>query len=270
MLKIDNCTKRFKKKCALNGFSAELENGVYGLLGPNGAGKTTLMRCVCGLYSIDGGNIEKPENIGYLPQKFGMFRQLKVYDMMQYFAILKNIEKRRQREEIEKCVEAVNLSDRLYDKVKSLSGGMIRRLGIAQAMLGSPEIIIFDEPTAGLDPEERMRFKNIINKIKKDNIIIISTHIVSDVEAVCDKIILMDKGRLISQGSGAEIAELAQGKVYLVEQDNMSALSGDYYIKDTSETGGNQYMRVLSSQQQPGELQTPTVEDGYLCALKGI
>lgn len=270
MLKLENCTKKFKKLKALDNFTADFKTGVYGLLGPNGAGKTTLMRCICDLYKLDSGRIIKPEKIGYLPQKFGMFSQLKVYNMMEYFAILKNIPKSKQKEDIEKCVEAVNLTDRLYDYVKTLSGGMIRRLGIAQAMLGSPDVIIFDEPTAGLDPEERMRFKNIIKSIQNNNIIIISTHIVSDVEAVCSNIMLMDEGKLISSGTGAEIADIAKNKVYLVNSEDENSLHGNYYIKDTSEKEGSLYLRVLSSEKQKGTLQAPTVEDGYICALKKI
>lgn len=270
MIKIKDCTKKFKKKNALDHFSVDLDYGVYGLLGPNGAGKTTLMRCLCDLYKPDGGTIEKPAEIGYLPQKFGMLQQLKVYNMMEYFALLKNIEKAKQKDEIERCVEEVNLTDRLYDRVKSLSGGMVRRLGIAQALLGNPEVIIFDEPTAGLDPEERMRFKNIIKRIKGENTIIVSTHIVSDVEAVCDKIILMDKGKLIFSGTGAQVAGIAARKTYLVSADLEKELQGNYYIEETGQNGEVSYLRVLSSEEQPGELQTPTVEDGYICALKNI
>lgn len=268
MLKLNNCTKTFKKKRALDGFSLEMKSGIYGLLGPNGAGKTTLMRCICDLYSLDEGSIEKSQNIGYLPQKFGMFKQLKVYDMMEYFAILKNIDKTQREAEIKRCIEAVNLSDRLYDRVKSLSGGMVRRLGIAQAIIGNPDVIIFDEPTAGLDPEERMRFKNIISQISGDNIIIISTHIVTDVEAICDRIILMDKGKLIFSGTGADVANIGNNKVYLVEAEKQKELQGNYYIKDRVENDKGSYLRILSNQHQPGKSLTPNVEDGYICALK--
>lgn len=270
MLKFNNCTKKFKNKLALNDFSAELSSGVYGLLGPNGAGKTTLIRCVCDLYRLDGGSIVKPDAIGYLPQKFGMFKQLKVYNMLEYFAVLKNIKKEEQKGEIERCAEAVNLSDRLYDRIRSLSGGMVRRLGIAQALLGNPEVIMFDEPTAGLDPEERMRFKNIVKRISGDNIIIISTHIVSDVEASCDKIILMNAGKLVFSGTGTQVSEIGRDKVYMVESSRRGELKDEYYVCDTVEIDGISYMRVLSENEQPGELVPPTVEDGYICAIKNI
>lgn len=272
MLNITNCTKTFQKKKALDGFTVQVGSGVFGLLGPNGAGKTTLMRCICGLYRLDGGTIEKPASsaIGYLPQKFGMFRELTVYEMMAYFATLKNIDKTKQKEQIERCVEEVNLTDRMRDRIATLSGGMVRRLGIAQAILGSPEIILFDEPTAGLDPEERMRFKNMLARIKGDNTIIISTHIVSDVEAICGNILIMNNGKLAASGTGAQIASLAEQKVYLVPASDEPSLCGNFYIKDRTEENGEAFLHVLSSQEQNGPVLSPTVEDGFLCALKNI
>ena len=153
---------------------------------------------------LDGKDVTNtdalPTVTGYLPQKFGMFKELSVYDMMDYFAVLKEIPKSERHAEIGRVVEFVNLSDRIKDRVGSLSGGMIRRLGIAQALLGDPKILLFDEPTAGLDPEERMRFKNIIRQLPKDKIILISTHIVEDVEAVCDHIMVMQAGIVKTTG----------------------------------------------------------------------
>lgn len=272
MLSITGCTKTFKKKKALDSFTVQIGKGVYGLLGPNGAGKTTLMRCICGLYRVDSGSIERTAHsaVGYLPQKFGMFRELTVYEMMEYFATLKDIDKKNQTQQIERCVEEVNLSDRMYDRIATLSGGMVRRLGIAQALLGDPEFILFDEPTAGLDPEERMRFKNILAHIKGNNTIIISTHIVSDVEAVCGNILIMDSGRLVASGSGAQIAGLAEQKVYLVPAREEPSLCGNFYIKDRTEENGKAFLHVLSAQEQNGTVLPPTVEDGFLCALKKI
>ncbi len=179
MIEIVTLTKKFKRKTALDEISITFEEGMYGLLGPNGAGKTTLMRSMLGLYRIqqgdilyDGHSIKKEDDfmqhVGYLPQKFGLFKELTVYEMMEYLATLKKIPKSDQRQQIETCVEQVNLSETINDKVGSLSGGMIRRLGIAQALMGSPKTIIVDEPTAGLDPEERVRFKNLLATIKKN------------------------------------------------------------------------------------------------------
>ena len=158
MLTVDNLSKSFGKKTVLDNISVQLTHGVYGLLGPNGSGKTTFMRCVAGIYRYNG-RIITPSNVGYLPQKFGAFRELTVYEVLEYFAELKGIPSNRQGKDIHDCLEDVNLWERHSDKVKTLSGGMIRRLGVAQALLGNPELILVDEPTAGLDPEERLRFK---------------------------------------------------------------------------------------------------------------
>lgn len=272
MLKLEKCTKKFKKTTALNEFSCELGHGVYGLLGPNGSGKTTLMRCICGLVALDSGRIDcGAQSIGYLPQQFGVMKQLTVYEMLEYFAILKEIPKESRDREIRRCVELVNLSDKINEKTGSLSGGMIRRTGIAQAILGNPEIILFDEPTAGLDPEERVRFKNLIKQLKKDRTVIISTHIVSDVEAVCDNIAVINSGRNVCQGSGEELKAKARGKAYLVNEKYENELSADCFIKDRINGEDGNYLYVLSKNPVSfGIAAEPDIEDGYLCALKNI
>lgn len=271
MLTIKECTKIFKKRKAIDGLSMQFENGVYGLLGPNGAGKTTLMRCICGLYRLNSGSINSEgDTIGYLPQQFGMFKELTVFQMMEYFATLKKIEKEAQKEQIVFCIEQVNLTDRLHSRVSTLSGGMIRRIGVAQAILGSPHTILFDEPTAGLDPEERTRFKNVVAKMRGERTIIISTHIVSDIEAACDLVMIMNEGKLVTAGVPSEIAGIAKGKVYLVKEELETSLSGNFFLKDRIEDGGNKMLRVLSSQEQPGNAVAPTMEDGYLCAIKNL
>lgn len=272
MLKIKNCSKSFKKTKALNNFSCDFEEGVYGLLGPNGSGKTTLIRCICGLYSYDSGTIECDcQNIGYLPQNFGMFKPLRVYEMMSYFAALKKIPKEKEQEEIEKAIELVNLSHKLNSRVGSLSGGMVRRAGIAQAIMGDPSVILFDEPTAGLDPEERMRFKTLLSKIKSGKTIILSTHIVSDVEAVCDNIVIIDKGKKIFSGTRSQVSAMGKGKTFLVEEKYQSRLAGSFYIKDKIEREGKDYLCILTDSPFDGMIQiSPAIEDGYLCALKRI
>lgn len=200
MLVLENVTKKFRKREALKGISVRIEEGCYGLLGPNGAGKTTLLRCVLGLYPVSSGSISldgKPADIGYLPQKFGMFQELTAYDMLYYFAAVKKIPKDRRKSEIENVLALVNLNDRIREKVGKLSGGMQRRLGIAQALLGDPGLIFLDEPTAGLDPEERVRFRDIIGEIRENRTILISTHIVEDVESTCDRVIIMNEGQVL-------------------------------------------------------------------------
>ena len=220
MIEIKSLSKKYKKKLVLNNINLKISNGVYGLLGPNGAGKTTFMRCLVNLINFDNGqiiiqgkNIEKDKSylkqMGYVPQKFGLFEEFTVYEVMEYFYALKNISKKSIKDDIESILNLVNLENKKNDKIKTLSGGMVRRVGIAQALINNPRVIIFDEPTVGLDPEERIRFKNIVSKIKENKIIIISTHIVEDVEAVCDNIIIMNKGNILSVKSSEDTRNIA-------------------------------------------------------------
>ncbi|WP_039237378.1 ATP-binding cassette domain-containing protein [Clostridium sp. K25] len=279
MLKILDLHKSFKRKEILKGISINLDTGIYGLLGKNGAGKTTLMRCIVNLYNTTKGNIKFQEkdianntsfskSIGYLPQKFGLFKELTVYEMMEYFAVLKKLPKESMDMYIKSSLEIVNLEDKLKDKISTLSGGMIRRLGIAQAILGSPKIIIFDEPTAGLDPEERLRFKNLLSHIKKDKIIIISTHIVEDVEACCDKIIIMDNGKILKEGTSDSIKSVAKGKVFEIPEE--AKINFNHFVEKTFEKDGKRFLRILSNENQEYTGLEPTIEDGYMCLLKGI
>ena len=202
-LEVRNLTKKFKRKTVLNDISITLEPGIYGLLGLNGSGKTTLIRCLCKIYktpkgtiSYDGRNWDFSQKIGYLPQNFGLFRDMKVKDMLELMAYVKGNSVVNQNE-LDEVLGRVNLLERKNDKISALSGGMVRRLGIAQALLNNPEIIIFDEPATGLDPEERVRFKEIIKGLSRDKIIIISTHITADVEDICNKCIILNAGGIV-------------------------------------------------------------------------
>ena len=238
-LEICNVEKKFKKNEVLKKLNCTLESGVYAILAPNGVGKTTLMRCIADIYSyhgeikFNGKNIKKQKvKIGYLPQQFGLFPELTVYQMMEYFCNLKKISKKERKAAIEICLKKVNLYDKKDEKNRKLSGGMIRRVGIAQAILGEPDIILFDEPTAGLDPEERMRFKNIINNITGNSIVLISTHIVEDVEACCESVLIASDGRIKKQGTVEQIQECAKNRIIeipeeKIEDDNVSC----YYKK---------------------------------------
>lgn len=281
MLEIKNLQKKFGKKAVLDQFSFVFEPGVYGLLGPNGAGKTTFLRCLTRIYPVKKGmicyrgrdiNQEKDylAHVGYLPQKFGVFKELKVFDMMQMMAALKELDRAAAKREIARALERVNLSEQAESRVGTLSGGMIRRLGIAQALLGSPEILLFDEPTAGLDPEERLRFKNIISTLSRDRLVIVSTHIVEDVEAVCDHVAVMKAQNISACGSCEEIEAIAQGKVYEVEETQLAGLSGAYHIQKYVEHDGKKFAKILTSSPQAFAPAQPNVEDGYICLLKNI
>lgn len=281
MIKIVNLHKNFRRKEALKGIDLQLENGVYGLLGPNGAGKTTLIRCMTKLYDykrgeifIDGQNIMRQTghvmNIGYLPQQFGTYKELTVLEAMEFFCVLKNIDKEEGKEQTNRALEKVKLEEHGKDKVKVLSGGMLRRLGIAQTLLGNPKVLIFDEPTAGLDPEERLRFKRIVADVAKDRIVLISTHIVEDVEALCNKIIVMNEGMVLKMGTSDEISGRAAGKVYQCRAAETNVLDKALFIEKEYEKAGEVFYRILSGSPLPIEPLTATIEDGYLCILKNI
>lgn len=270
MLTVKNLRKDYGAKTALAGVTFSIEEGVCGLLGPNGAGKTTLFRCLAGLLKPSDGSYERPEQLGYLPQRFGAYKQLTVYELLEYYAALKKIPKPQQREQIEEALETVNLSDVIENRCGTLSGGMIRRLGIAQAILGSPELILLDEPTAGLDPEERMRFKLLMSRLRKKRIpTIISTHIIEDVEAICERIMIINQGRIVIDGSTAEILQAAENKVsaYMIPTEKLNELTEEFYPVRSELVGGEEFTRIVSSKPQPGQAQALSLEDGYFCCI---
>lgn len=280
MVNIDHMSKRIGKKVILEDINCQLENGVYGLLGPNGAGKTTLMRCMTELYRVSKGSIKidgvrikkkKEREIGYLPQSFGLFKELSVYDSMKYFCNLKGIHGKEMPEEIDKCLKAVYLSDKKKIAGGKLSGGMIRRAGVAQALLGHPKLLLFDEPTAGLDPEERMRFKNILSDWGKNETVVISTHIVEDIEACCDHVIIMDQGKICCIMTCNEIVQYASGKVFCCRKGEEEKIEGKYFLEKQYEEQGEIWYRILVSDAGRGlKASPPTLEDGYMCIIKGI
>lgn len=212
----DRLSKQYKNKIAVDRVSAEFTNGVYGLLGANGAGKTTFMRMVCGILEptsgtvtfdgIDAGEEEYRDILGYLPQDFGYYPDFTAWDFLMYMSALKGFDKKSAHRRIEELLEFVSLADVAKKKIKTYSGGMKQRLGIAQALLNYPKILVMDEPTAGLDPKERVRFRNVIEGLGKESIVILSTHIVSDVEYIADYILMMKGGRLVFNAPRGEIA----------------------------------------------------------------
>lgn len=209
-LVIDRLSKQYKNKIAVDRISLRLTPGVYGLLGANGAGKTTLMRMICGILKPTGGTVtldtydvsteEYRGRLGYLPQDFGYYPEFTGEDFLMYMASLKGLEKSYAKKKVKELLELVGLTPQAKKKVKTYSGGMKQRLGVAQALLNDPELLVLDEPTAGLDPKERVRFRNLIGELGKESIVLLSTHIVSDIEHVADKILLMKDGQLIYQG----------------------------------------------------------------------
>ena len=214
-LTVDRITKQYKNKIAVDRMSFELTKGVTGLLGANGAGKTTLMRMMCGILTPTSGEINadgiavNTENyralLGYLPQDFGYYPEFTAREFLEYMAALKGLEKKEAKDKISELLELVGLSDVARKKMKTFSGGMKQRVGIAQALLNDPAILILDEPTAGLDPKERVRFRELIEELGKKSIVLLSTHIVSDIEHIADKIIMMKDGSLIWQGKQTDV-----------------------------------------------------------------
>lgn len=227
-LTFDRLTKKFHSTIAVDRFSYTMSNGVYGLLGANGAGKTTLMRMICTILQPTGGEILYNGNsihsmgvkycdiLGYLPQNFGYYPDFSARDFMLYMASLKGIRGRAASRKVRELLEIVGLSEVSGQKVQAFSGGMKQRLGIAQAVLNNPKVLVLDEPTAGLDPKERIRFRNLISDLSRDKIVILSTHIVSDVEYIADQILMMKKGRLILSGHPAELVERASGMAWML------------------------------------------------------
>lgn len=211
-LRVDRLTKQFKNKIAVDRLDFKLEKGVTGLLGENGAGKTTLMRMICGIITPTRGevrydnapvNTEEYRNIlGYLPQEFGYYPEFTGREFLMYFCALKGLDKTSAKARTEELLDIVGLKDVAKKKIGKYSGGMKRRLGIAQAIINRPELLVLDEPTVGLDPKERVRFRKLIEELGKTTVVLLSTHIVSDVEDIADRILIMKSGQIIWQGDG--------------------------------------------------------------------
>lgn len=276
---INNLSKNYGKKSALKNVSVTIHSGMYGLLGRNGAGKTSLMRILAtlsvpssGEISMNGIPIKETtkirEIVGYLPQDFSFYRNMSVYGAMDYLGLLSNIPDKVRKERISALLEQVNLKENVRTKVKALSGGMKRRLGIAQALLHNPQILIVDEPTAGLDPEERIRFRNLLSEFAEDRIVILSTHISSDVESSCENIGVLDNGRMIWSGGTEGLVKQAEGKVYLISaaKKKDKLIKEKYTVLNIIASGSGTQYRVLSDTppEEKHILQDPTLEDGYM------
>ena len=262
-LRFEHLSKKYKGKYALQDFSATLENGVYGLLGTNGAGKTTLINLFMGIIKGDGGEIfidsrniremgaDFLSKIGYLPQYPQFYRDFTVLEFMRYMSVLKDIPKEQAEARIQELLKTVNLTEAASKKVGALSGGMRQRLGIAQAMLNNPGILILDEPTAGLDPRERIRFRNLISKFSEDRIIILATHIVPDIEFIANKIILLYEGDLLKYDTPAALCGELEGKVWALELDETDVPTElvHHTISNMAREGDGIRLRIIAENQ---------------------
>lgn len=279
-LSLDRLTKHYGNKIAVDCVSATLKPGVYGLLGANGAGKTTLMRMLCAILESTSGEVllngkevtamgaDYRNVLGYLPQDFGYYPNYTAMEFLMYISALKGIPKKIAMKRSKELLEEVGLSHVANKKVKTFSGGMKQRVGIAQALLNNPDILIFDEPTAGLDPKERVRFRNLLSEYAGDKIVILSTHIVSDIEAIADEVLLMKKGKFVLQGTVQELTEKANGKVWELTAPAKEARKwqAKTTVANLRHEGKEVVLRIISDKKPSEEAVSceATLEDLYL------
>jgi ABC-2 type transport system ATP-binding protein len=282
-LTIDRVSKRYgRNTLALQDFSLELGSGVLGLLGPNGAGKTTLMsilatitRPTSGTIRWNGTDLATDPNairsvLGYLPQDFGVYPNLNAVEFLEYLAAVKGLDSAAARRRIDELLNLVNLTDVRKRPLGGYSGGMRQRIGIAQALLNDPKLLIVDEPTAGLDPEERVRFRNLLSDLSGDRVVILSTHIVSDVEATATDIALISQGKLVAHAAPEDLLRAVEGKVWewIVPSSELTAARQEYLISNTTRRSDGVHVRLLALQPPPGTMPVaPTLEDAYLFCL---
>jgi ABC-type multidrug transport system ATPase subunit len=283
-LEIQDLSKKYtKEKYGLRNFSLTIENGILGLLGPNGAGKSTLMKIIAtisqptsGSINLDGVDITKHPNsirkiLGYLPQDFGVYPNLNAYEFLEYIAAMKGVGGRNLRSRIEGLLESVNLIEAAKKPIGTYSGGMKQRIGIAQVLLNNPKIIIFDEPTVGLDPEERVRFRNLISDLANDCIVILSSHIVSDIETIADEVAIMKNGQLITKGLQEDVIDTVREKVFesMIDSADLTAFKEKYLVVNTIRKKEQVLVRYISdSPINAAANSTASLEDAYLCLTK--
>jgi ABC-type multidrug transport system ATPase subunit len=282
-LSIERVSKQYRGNLwALRDFSLELRPGVLGLLGPNGAGKTTLMSILSTITRATGGRVlwneidlaQNPNAIrsvlGYLPQDFGVYPNLNAVEFLEYLAAAKGLDAATARRRIDELLNLVNLNDARKRPLGGFSGGMKQRVGIAQALLNDPQLLIVDEPTAGLDPEERVRFRNLLSELSGERVVILSTHIVSDVEATATDIALISSGTLVAHAAPEELLRLVEGKVWegVVPSSEMQTIKQRYLISGTARRSDGVHVRILAPSAPNGaQPLVPTLEDAYLYCL---
>lgn len=278
-----NVTKRYGKKLALDHLSLKIPQGMFGLLGPNGAGKTTLMKMTAailppteGKIRVCGTDISCQRQIhrmtGYLPQDFSMYGNMTAAEALDYLGALSLMPKKLRRERIPLLLRQVNLEDNSRTRVKAMSGGMRRRLGIAQAILHDPQVLIVDEPTAGLDPEERVRFRNLLCELAQERIVILSTHIVGDIEATCENIAVLNQGTLLFSGTVTELLGEAEGKIFTAQVPRMELpmLKSQYTVTGMLMQGNEAQVRFAAESQPFASAKAcpPNVEDAYMYLMQ--
>jgi ABC-2 type transport system ATP-binding protein len=270
-IEVRDLVKRYARSQALRGVQLEVDTGVVGLLGPNGAGKTTLLRILATSLSPTSGTVRvlgyDPSNsggrlairrrLGYVPQEVGLYENFTVFDFVDYIAILKeHADRRARRQEVRRVIDAVDLGDVASKRIRKLSGGMRRRVALAQSLLGVPDLLVLDEPTVGLDPEQRLRFRHIVSQHAEQRCVVLSTHMTEDVEALCDRVIVMDHGSVTFDGGTSQLAAIAAGRVWLDERPDPRAV--------VSWRTGDGRHRNVGDPPSGAELLAPTVQDGYL------
>ncbi|WP_227938801.1 ABC transporter ATP-binding protein [Alkalihalobacillus deserti] len=284
-LTIDKVSKNFGNKKALNEINLELTTGVYGILGANGSGKTTLMRILAsvtkpssGKVFLDGQDIVRMDHqyrelIGYLPQHVGLYKNFSADKFLKYIASVKGLSKKKAQEKVNEVLALVGLTDDRNVKVGKFSGGMKRRVGIAQALLNDPKILIVDEPTAGLDPKERIRFRNLLSKISTNRIVLLSTHIVSDIEVIAKEILVLKNGRLIEKETPQKLLKGIEDKVWtaFVSEAEISNFQSKYKVGNIARAQEKFQLRIISDSKPhvDAKNEVPNLEDLYLYYLDG-
>ncbi len=283
MIIIDKLSKKYRnsKFKSLDNVDMKIPSGVFGLIGANGAGKTSLFKTLATLMPIESGSImidgidisertqEYRKSLGYLPQKFDFFNNLTIYEMLDYIGLLKDIKDGERDLEIKKLISNFNLEDKTNSKLKELSGGQRQRIGIAQALIGNPKVVIFDEPTVGLDPSERLRFRNIINDYikKQDRTVILSTHIISDISILCENLAIMKAGKVVYCGSIDKLIESIDGKIYTDTLQIDEAIDKKKYenIISIARKKNKVEVRFIADDENINsyEKAVPTIEDAY-------
>lgn len=286
-LVIQSVSKQYSPQVwGMRDFSLDLQPGVLGLLGPNGAGKSTLMRILAtitrptsGKVTWNGTDIVKDPNalrqaLGYLPQDFGVYPNLNAVEFLEYMAAMKGIHPRAARQRIDELMQLVNLTEAARRPLGGYSGGMKQRIGIAQALLNDPQLLIVDEPTVGLDPEERVRFRHLLSELSGERLVILSTHIVSDIEATATSIAIIAKGRLVDHAAPEVILQRVEGKVWkwLAPMTELPRIKQSHLLSATIRHGGQTQVRVVATERPHADADpiAPSLEDAYLACLKGV